>query len=350
MKRKWYSLVLSVCLLLTLVGCGGQESEPPAQPSGVSTATTTAATTEKTTETTENTLQTSTSTATEPVTTTTSTTTGLTTAATSSATRSATVKKTTAATTKKVTTATTKKTTVTTTTTTVVTTTARPEVDVTIPEGYTFMQIARLLEQKGVCTAKAFYEVCQSYTPQSFSIPVSDDRCFRMEGYLFPDTYRFYVDDDPQDVLVRMLNNYRDKVGDLSDDTLILASIIEREARSDKHMKLVSSVFHNRLDAPQEYPYLNADPTRDYVNTYITGNSLVKNQSKYAPLYNTCGKRVGLPAGPICCPGLRAIEAAKNPTKTNYYYFFYGNDYENHYSETLEEHEQKIAEIGVCLE
>lgn len=349
MKRKWYSLVLSVCLLLTLVGCGGQESEPPAQPSGVSTATTTAATTEKTTETTENTLQTSTSTATEPVTTTTSTTTGLTTAATSSATRSATVKKTTAATTKKVTTATTKKTTVTT-TTTVVTTTARPEVDVTIPEGYTFMQIARLLEQKGVCTAKAFYEVCQSYTPQSFSIPVSDDRCFRMEGYLFPDTYRFYVDDDPQDVLVRMLNNYRDKVGDLSDDTLILASIIEREARSDKHMKLVSSVFHNRLDAPQEYPYLNADPTRDYVNTYITGNSLVKNQSKYAPLYNTCGKRVGLPAGPICCPGLRAIEAAKNPTKTNYYYFFYGNDYENHYSETLEEHEQKIAEIGVCLE
>lgn len=350
MKRKWYSLVLSVCLLLTLVGCGGQESEPPAQPSAVSTATTTAATTEKTTETTENTLQTSTSTATEPVTTTTSTTTGLTTAATSSATRSATVKKTTAATTKKVTTATTKKTTVTTTTTTVVTTTARPEVDVTIPEGYTFMQIARLLEQKGVCTAKAFYEVCQSYTPQSFSIPVSDDRCFRMEGYLFPDTYRFYVDDDPQDVLVRMLNNYRDKVGDLSDDTLILASIIEREARSDKHMKLVSSVFHNRLDAPQEYPYLNADPTRDYVNTYITGNSLVKNQSKYAPLYNTCGKRVGLPAGPICCPGLRAIEAAKNPTKTNYYYFFYGNDYENHYSETLEEHEQKIAEIGVCLE
>lgn len=349
MKRKWYSLVLSVCLLLTLVGCGGQESEPPAQPSGVSTATTTAATTEKTTETTENTLQTSTSTTTEPVTTTTSTTTGLTTAATSSATRSATVKKTTAATTKKVTTATTKKTTVTT-TTTVVTTTARPEVDVTIPEGYTFMQIARLLEQKGVCTAKAFYEVCQSYTPQSFSIPVSDDRCFRMEGYLFPDTYRFYVDDDPQDVLVRMLNNYRDKVGDLSDDTLILASIIEREARSDKHMKLVSSVFHNRLDAPQEYPYLNADPTRDYVNTYITGNSLVKNQSKYAPLYNTCGKRVGLPAGPICCPGLRAIEAAKNPTKTNYYYFFYGNDYENHYSETLEEHEQKIAEIGVCLE
>ncbi len=233
------------------------------------------------------------------------------------------------------------------TTTTATTTTARQEVTVTIPEGYTFMQIARLLEKKGVCTAAAFYETCQNYTPKSFTIPISEDRCFRMEGYLFPDTYRFYVGDDPESVLIRMLNNYRAKVGDISDDTLILASIIEREARSDKHMKLVSSVFHNRLNDRTEFLYLNADPTRDYVNEYITGNPLVKNQSKYAPLYNTCGKRIGLPAGPICNPGLRAIRAAQEPTGSRYYYFFYGKDYDNHYSVTLEEHEQKMAEIGV---
>ena len=212
------------------------------------------------------------------------------------------------------------------------------------------MQIARLLEQKGVCSAKEFYEVAQSYTPQSFSIPIDDDRCFRMEGYLFPDTYRFYVDDDPQTVLVRMLNNYVTKVGKISDETLILASIIEREARSEKHMKLVSSVFHNRLNDRANFPYLNADPTRDYVNEHITDNPLVQEQSKYAPLYNTCGKRIGLPAGPICCPGLRAIRAAQEPTESPYYYFFYGMDYENHYSVTLEEHEQKMKEIGVCLE
>lgn len=241
-------------------------------------------------------------------------------------------------------------TTTTTTTTVTTTTTTRAEVNVTIPEGYTFMQIARLLEKKGVCKAADFYAVCQSYTPQSVAVPISEDRCFRMEGYLFPDTYRFYVNDDPQNVLIRMLNNFKDKVGDISDDTLILASIIEREARSDTHMKLVSSVFHNRLNNRKEFPYLNADPTRDYVNEYITDNSLVSNQSKYAPLYNTCGKRVGLPAGPICCPGLRAIRAAQEPAESPYYYFFYGMDYDNHYSETLEEHEQKMAEIGVCLE
>ena len=230
------------------------------------------------------------------------------------------------------------------------TTTAVREVTVTIPEGYTFMQIARLLEQKGVCTAEEFYNECQTYTPQSFSIPISEDRCFRMEGYLFPDTYRFYLNDNPRNVLIKMLNNFRSKVGDVSDETLILASIIEREARSEKHMKLVSSVFHNRLNNRKEFLYLNADPTRDYVNQYITDNPLVSNQSKYAPLYNTCGKRIGLPAGPICCPGLQAIRAALEPTESPYYYFFYGKDYDNHYSVTLEEHEQKMAEIGVCLE
>ena len=165
-------------------------------------------------------------------------------------------------------------------------------VTVTIPEGYSFMQVARLLEQKGVCSAEDFYNECQTYTPQSFTIPISEDRCFRMEGYLFPDTYRFYINDNPRNVLVKMLNNFRDKVGDVSDETLILASIIEREARSEKHMKLVSSVFHNRLNNRKEFLYLNADPTRDYVNKYITGNPLVSNQSKYAPLYNTCGKDI----------------------------------------------------------
>lgn len=300
-------ICLVVCGLLLLTGCGNRPST--SQPTIRTTATTTTVTTTSTSMTTSTTM----------------TTTSVTTTATT----------TTASTTSK------------STTTTTVTTTARPEVTVTIPEGYTFMQIARLLEQKGVCSVAAFYEICQTYTPNSIAIPINEDRCFRMEGYLFPDTYRFYKNDDPKQVLIRILNNFIAKVGNIDDDTLILASIIEREARSDTHMKLVSSVFHNRLDKPAQFPYLNADPTRDYVNNYITGNVLVANQEKYPALYNTCNKRRGLPAGPICCPGLRAIRAAKEPTSSPYYYFFYGKDYNNHYSETLEEHEQKIKEIGV---
>lgn len=228
-----------------------------------------------------------------------------------------------------------------------VSSTEKVEVRVTIPEGYSFMQIAELLEEKGVCSAKDFYDVCQGYSPKSFSIPSSSDRCFKMEGYLFPDTYDFYTNDSPRSVLIKMLNNFHAKVGDIDDDTLILASMIEKEARSEEHMRLVSSVFHNRLATGGEYKYLNCDPTREYVNNYITDNPLVSEQSKYAPLYNTCNKRAGLPAGPICCPGLQAIEAAKNPADTDYFYFFYGADNTNHYSETLEEHNSQMARYGV---
>lgn len=319
MKR--ISIFLCCVLMLCAAGCGAEEPAPT--PTPPTSAVTTTASTSTSTSTTSVTVDSDTTAATTAPTT---------------GTHSAT---------------TTAPTTVTTTTTTTVPTTTTSvvrEVNVTIPEGYSFMQIARLLEQKGVCSAADFYNVCQTYTPQSFSIPISDDRCFRMEGYLFPDTYRFYLNDNPRNVLVRMLNNFRAKVGDIPDETLILASIIEREARSDTHMKLVSSVFHNRLNNRSEFLYLNADPTRDYVNKYITDNPLVSNQSKYAPLYNTCGKRIGLPVGPICCPGLQAIRAAQNPAESPYYYFFYGKDYDNHYSVTLEEHEQKMAEIGVCLE
>lgn len=308
---KPFCLFLCCVVAFCLVGCGAEQPIPAPETTTVTTTTTSVSETTTTTA----------------ITTTTTTTTTRTTATTA------------------------RKTTATTTTMApTTTTTAVREVTVTIPEGYTFMQIARLLEQKSVCTAEEFYNECQTYTPQSFSIPISEDRCFRMEGYLFPDTYRFYINDNPRNVLIKMLNNFRSKVGDVSDETLILASIIEREARSEKHMKLVSSVFHNRLNNRKEFLYLNADPTRDYVNQYITDNPLVSNQSKFAPLYNTCGKRIGLPAGPICCPGLQAIRAALEPTESPYYYFFYGKDYDNHYSVTLEEHEQKMAEIGVCLE
>lgn len=222
-------------------------------------------------------------------------------------------------------------------------TTQRQIVSVTIPEGFSFMQIADRLESEGVCSAEDFYETAQSYSVKSFSVPTSSDRCFRYEGYLFPDTYDFYKNDDPKSVLIKMLNNYAAKSGMPSDKELILASIIEKEARSDSHMKMVSSVFYNRLDNGMK---LESDPTREYVNDFITGNPLLgSNTSKYAALYNTY--KCQLPAGPICNPGKKAIEAAKNPANSEYLYFFFGNDNDNHYSKILEEHEEQMEKYGV---
>lgn len=205
------------------------------------------------------------------------------------------------------------------------------------------MQIAETLEDKGVCSAKEFYKAAQSYKVKSFSIPSSSDRCFKLEGYLFPDTYEFYKNEEPKSVIIKMLNNYAAKSGMPTDRQLIIASIIEKEVRSDSHMKMVASVFYNRLDAGMR---LESDPTREYVNDYITGNSLLSgNTSKYAGLYNTY--KCKLPAGPICSPGARAIEAAKNPASSDCLYFFFGNDNENHYSKTYEEHEKQMEKYGV---
>lgn len=216
-------------------------------------------------------------------------------------------------------------------------------VRVTIPEGYTVAQIAQALEDNGVCSASEFVAVSQEYTPKSFSIPSDSNRAFKMEGYLFPDTYEFYVGDDPEDVLIKLLNNYNAKAGGLSSQQLIVASIVEKESRSAENAALVASVIYNRLNAGMK---LEMDPTREYINQYVTASPYLSNTGKYAALYNTY-KCQGLPAGPICNPGSRAIEAALHPASSEYLFFFFGNDNQNHYSKTFEEHQAAMEKYGV---
>jgi len=215
-------------------------------------------------------------------------------------------------------------------------------VTIVIPEGFTFYQVARRLEANEICTAEAFYEAAQSYEVQSFEAPFSKESCYYLEGFLYPDTYEFYKKEDPQSVLRKILNNYKAKSGLPDYQTLILASIIERETRSSGHMAMVSSVFHNRLGISMR---LQADASRAYVEQHIKP-SWVKNPEQYAGRYNTyvCN---GLPVGPICSPGKRAIEAAKNPAQSDYLFYFFGNDNTNHYTKTLEEHNAAKVQFGV---
>ncbi len=216
-------------------------------------------------------------------------------------------------------------------------------VSVTIPEGFTVMQIAERLEANGVCSAADFVEVSQEYAPQSFTVPSDSNRAYKMEGYLYPDTYEFYVDDDPQDVLIKLLNNYRAKAGGISSTQLVVASIVEKESRSAENAVLVASVIYNRLEAGMK---LEMDPTREYINNYVTGSPYLGSTGKFASLYNTY-KCSGLPAGPICNPGSRAIQAAVNPADSDYLFFFFGNDNQNHYSKTFEEHQAAMEKYGV---
>lgn len=216
-------------------------------------------------------------------------------------------------------------------------------VRVTIPEGFSFYQTAKRLEANAVCSAKDFFNTAQAYQIQSFPAPISAQSCYRMEGMLYPDTYEFYVGETPATVLRKMLNNYAEKSGLPSYDMLILASIIERETRSSEHMAMVSSVFHNRL---QQGMPLQADATIAYVEEHIKSNALVRSPGQYAERYNTY-KCKALPVGPICNPSRRAINAALNPSQSDYLYYFFGSDNTNHYSKTYEEHKAAIARVGL---
>jgi UPF0755 protein len=216
-------------------------------------------------------------------------------------------------------------------------------VTVAIPEGFTFYQVARRLEANGVCSAADFTAAAQGYQIQSFPASIHPQCCYRMEGMLYPDTYEFYLGENPESVLRKFLNNYAEKSGLPDFQTLILASIIERETRSDEHMAMVSSVFHNRLAQGMR---LQADATRAYVRDHIEKDPLVQNPGQYAERYDTY-KCAALPAGPICNPGRSAIDAAKNPSQSGYLYYFFGKDETNHYTTSYGDHLAAIKIYGL---
>ena len=225
-------------------------------------------------------------------------------------------------------------------------------VTVTFPEGFTLAQIGARLEAKGVCKKADFIKSAQtydfSYYPLVAAIPSSAKRAYKLEGYLYPDTYEMYTNMKPQDAVGKLLRNMESRFngkysysGMTSDELISLASIIEREADNSSDMKIVSSVFHNRLKAGQR---LEADATRDYcTQTLLSPNGPFSDSFKY--YYNTY-RCAALPAGPICNPGSAALNAAANPASTDYCYFITkGGKY--YYQKTLAEHEAKLKELGM---
>lgn len=241
-------------------------------------------------------------------------------------------------------------------------TTARPTATVTFPEGYTLVQIAEKLEESGVCSASEFValtnnkEHIASLGYAFLDTLFEKDRAFYLEGYVFPDTYEFYLNDKAENVLSKILKNTDSKltaeyearaaeIGYTLDEIITVASIIQEEAFTDESMLLISSVLHNRLESP-DYPKLQCDVTvfyyRDYIkdSPYLTGDT-----EKYKALYDAY-ECLGIPQGAICCPGVKAIEAALYPAESNYYCFFTDSEKNYHFSETFEEHQAKWSKIS----
>ncbi len=246
--------------------------------------------------------------------------------------------------------------------TVITTTTQKPNtVRITFPEGYTIYQMAELLEKNNVCSKNDFYLAVN--TPvEGIEISNSQDRAFLLEGYIFPDTYDFYFNESASSVVNRFIENYKrkitpemqekaDSLGYSMDEILTLASIIQKECDFDiAECQNVSSVFHNRLNASKQ-GYLGSDVTYFYLKNmadYLGGKDSVKFDTLLEKYYTYSPYRKGLPAGPICNPGIKAITAALNPAQTDYYYFLTdasGKDF--YYAATYEKHLQNGKEAGI---
>ena len=231
-------------------------------------------------------------------------------------------------------------------------------VRVTFPEGSTVAEIAKLLEQNEVCTAQEFFDAVNDRTNESkfiAQIKNPDERPFLLEGYIFPDTYDFFVNEGAKSALSRFLKNsevkltdemYKraDELGYTMDEILTIASIIQEES-SIEDMKTVSSVLHNRLKSPS-YPYLQCDATIFYLNDFVNPYLPEDKKESYNDLYNTYKKKK-LPAGPITNPGIEAINAALYPEDTKYYFFVTDTDKKYYFAENFAQHKKNCKIAGI---
>ncbi|HBK59157.1 MAG TPA: endolytic transglycosylase MltG [Spirochaetaceae bacterium] len=218
---------------------------------------------------------------------------------------------------------------------------------VMIPEGRTASQIARILESQNIVSREAFLkEVNNAEFAQKLGIPAAS-----CEGYLFPDTYFFEEESDPQEVIEQMVANFRAVIKRIDERQItaeelhrnvILASIVEREYRVPEDAPIIASVFFNRIEAQMP---LQSCATVVYVLTEHLGQPhpsvVYYNDLRVKDPYNTYIHR-GLPPGPISNPGEISLRAVLFPSKTDFLYFRLesASSGKHRFSRTLSEHNE----------
>jgi len=203
---------------------------------------------------------------------------------------------------------------------------------ITIPEGYTSIQIAELLDKKEIVEKESFLKLVK-YGEKSW------------EGYLFPDTYEVPKKYGAENMLKLMLSNFEqvavdnklinkaEQTGFTMDEIITLASIIEKEAKFAEEKKQISSVFHNRLKSGMK---LQSCATIQYI-LGKPKEKLEESDLEIESPYNTYLYK-GLPPGPICNPGIDSIIAALEPANEDYLFFVLGDNGRHIFSKTYEEH------------
>ena len=213
---------------------------------------------------------------------------------------------------------------------------------VTIPEGFTVRQIAERLAAQGLVNEERFLNIASQGRYVTTSFHHGDN----LEGYLFPDTYLMSLGVSEETIIRQMLDCFDKKAAGYVASTqttiplykvVILASLIEREARVPKDRPLVSAVLRNRLNRGMR---LEVDATVLYALGRHKSRVLYSDLEVDSPYNTYCN--AGLPPGPIANPGLDCIKAALNPAKVDYLYYVAKPDGSHIFSRTLAEHQHAI--------
>jgi len=219
----------------------------------------------------------------------------------------------------------------------------------TVPEGWTVRQIAQAVARAQLGNEQKFL----SLTLNRAAAARYHINAPSLEGYLYPDTYKISKIDG-EDRIVEMMVHRFQAIFDHSmraraaalhmtmEQSVTLASIIEKETGTLDDPKLIASVFHNRL---RVHMPLQSDPTTIYGIANFNGNLTVRDLRTPTP-YNTYTIK-GLPPGAIASPGLLSLQAALNPAQTNYLYFVSNNQGKSLFSATLKEHNARVKQWQV---
>ncbi len=218
----------------------------------------------------------------------------------------------------------------------------------TVPEGLTVVQVAELLEQKGLVSKSEFLEAARDLSLVEEFLPAGVQLGEPLEGYLFPETYHVGPDASAPEIVRLMLDTLKSHIsadvsGKMAEmgyslhEVLTLASIIEKEAVIDDERAIISGVYHNRLRINMK---LDADPTVLYAHGRTHG-SLTYKDLDIESAYNTY-RVSGLPPGPIASPGWKSIQAALYPAEVDYFYFVARDDSSHVFSRTLAEHNANV--------
>ncbi|MEN6412578.1 MAG: endolytic transglycosylase MltG [Veillonellales bacterium] len=222
---------------------------------------------------------------------------------------------------------------------------------ITIPEGYSVEQIARLVEEKNLGSSEKFKAAARDYTPYAYMATANTGVTYKSEGYIFPDTYRIARGTTEEQLLSMMVSQFdeqftpvmRARVKELGlsiREVVILASLVEKEAQLAQDRPLIAGAFFNRIR--QDMP-LQSCATIQYILGYPKAELSIEDTMIASP-YNTYQNK-GLPPGPIANPGKAAIQAVLYPAVTDYLYFVADKQGAHHFSRTYEEHLAAIEQV-----